>query len=63
MLSGITVGLLATVLGAPRALLVLAGVVGVGVLGISTVIRSLWHSEMKEEAVPEAKASVVAVES
>ena len=63
VLSGFVLGSLATLIGPPPALLILAGLIGLVVLGISTVTPSLWHSEMKEEAVPEGKGSVAVVES
>ncbi|MFQ5904248.1 MAG: MFS transporter [Candidatus Binatia bacterium] len=60
VLSGFVLGSLATLIGPPQALLLLAGLIGIVVLGISTVIRSLWHSEMKEEALPAGKATAAA---
>jgi len=56
-------GPLATLLGPPRALLILAALIGIVVLGISTVARSLWHSELREEGATEGRGSVAVVES
>ncbi len=56
-------GSLATLLGPPRALLILAALIDIVVLGISTVVRSLWHSELREEGATEGRGSVAVVES
>jgi MFS family permease len=63
VLSGFVLGSLATLLGPSQALLLLAGLIGFAVLGISGVVRSLWHIEMKEDSVSQEKGAVAVAES
>ncbi len=63
VMSGFALGSLATFIGPPQALLILAGLIGLVVLAISTITPSLWHSEMKKEVAEEGKGRVAVVES
>jgi len=56
VMSGFVLGSLATLIEPPQALLILAGLIGLVVLAISTITPSLWHSEMKKEVAEEGKA-------
>lgn len=49
VLSGVTVGVLASLFGAPLALAALSGLIGVVIALISTVVPPLWHAEMTED--------------
>ena len=49
---------LATIIGPATALLFLAGIIGLVILGVSAAIRSLWELEMKKESFPSAEATV-----
>ncbi|MBI4523507.1 MAG: MFS transporter [Deltaproteobacteria bacterium] len=62
-LSGFVMGSLATVLGPPNALLLVAGIIGVLILVASMVNRGLWELEMKNEAPPECRGAVAATGS
>lgn len=63
VLSGFVLGSLATLLGPAQALLLLAGSIGLAVLGLSGVVRSLWHIEMKEDSAAQEKGAVAVAES
>jgi len=56
--SGLFMGTLATIIGPATALLFLAGIIGLVILGVSAAIRSLWELEMKKESFPSAEATV-----
>ena len=56
--SGLFMGSLATIIGPAAALLFLAGIIGLVILGTSVAIRSLWELEMKKESFPPAEATV-----
>ncbi len=49
-LSGFSIGSLASIIGPPNALLLLAGIIAAVILGASIVTRALWQLEMREEA-------------
>ena len=48
VLSGVFLGSVAVQLGVVRGLILLAGSIGVVILGTSTMVRSLWKSELDE---------------
>ena len=58
VISGIILGLVATQLGMTPTLLLLVGMIGLIVLGTSSVVRSTWQFEMKEETFPAAEGRV-----
>lgn len=60
VLSGFFMGSLASLIGPPNALLLLAALIGIVILGTSSVVRGLWHLEMKEEILPASAASAAA---
>lgn len=63
VLSGVFLGSVAVQLGVVRGLILLAGFIGVVVLGTSTMVRSLWKSELDEDPGPETTEGVSAVDS
>lgn len=49
VISGVIIGTVATQLGVTPTLLFLVGMIGIIVLGISSVVRAVWQIELKEE--------------
>lgn len=63
VLSGFFLGSLASLIGPPNALLLLATLIALVILGISTAIRGLWQLEIKGETVLKREATVAATGS
>ncbi len=61
VLSGIFLGSVAAHLGVVQGLFVLAGLIALVVLGTSTLVRSLWKSELDEDPGPATTEGVSAV--
>jgi MFS family permease len=61
--SGLVIGLLASLLGTPQALLLCGAVIAVVILGIAATVRSLWDSDVKDEALAGGETEVAPVGS
>ncbi len=60
VISGVIIGTVATQLGVTPTLLLLVGMIGLMVLVTSSVVRSTWQFEMKEETFPATEGRVPA---
>ena len=60
VVSGFIVGGLASFMGAPVAIILGGTVIGLAVLATTTAIRSLWHSDWKEEETEEKEVQTAA---